>query len=171
VEIIPAYGKTNPSQSELLTATRYGRHWRTAGDDWLCPACERSAHEITRWHKTQNWGRSIVEHHDHLRPGGVPRFENVIICEDCNKVDAQIKQTLRRSTIRKLFVLSADELLRRRAALALDISLSPAEIREVVVARPHHRHVIRLDRAYPIVRRLAEAFYAAQNGCKVRSHG
>ena len=46
-----------------------------------------------------------------------------------------------------------------------------AEIREVVVARPHQRHVIRLERAYPIVRRITNAFYASENGCKVPAHG
>jgi rubredoxin len=163
VENIAAYGKTNPTQAELETAIAYGRHWAVIGDNWNCPGCERTAQEITRWHKGQNWGRSVVKHHDHLQPGGVPRFANVIVCEDCNKVDATIKHTLRRSTIRKLLTLTADELLRRCDALRLDFSLSPAEIHEVVIARPHQRHVIRLDRAYPIVRRIAETFYAGPN--------
>jgi hypothetical protein len=167
VEIIPAYGKINPTEAELLTATAYGVHWRSVGDDWNCPACRRTAHEITRWHKAQNWGRSIVEHHDHLRPGGVPRFENVIVCEDCNNVDAKIKQELRRSTKRKLFILTTDELLRRRAAVALDFSLSAAEIGEVVIARPHQQHLICWRKAYPIVRRIMEDFYAQQNGSKI----
>jgi hypothetical protein len=48
------------------------------------------------------------------------------------------------------------------AALVLDFSLSAPEIGEVVVARPHQRHVVRLAVAYPIVRRVAEGFYAAQ---------
>ena len=97
-----------------------------------------------------------------MKPGGVPRFENTVICEDCNHVDAKIKRELKRSTIRKLFTLTDEELLRRRAALVLDFSLSAAEIGAVVIARPHQRHVIRLAAAYPIVRGISEAFYAQQ---------
>jgi predicted Fe-S protein YdhL (DUF1289 family) len=161
-EIIPAYGKTDPTLEDLLSATPYGRHWNAVGDDWLCPACNRSPHDITRWHKSQNWGRSVVMHHDHLRPGGKPRFKSVILCEDCNYVDADIKRELLRSTRRTLVRLTADELLRRHAALRVDFSLSAPEIAEVVIARPHQRHIVRMERAFPIVRRITQAFYAAR---------
>jgi len=56
--------------------------------------------------------------------------------------------------------LTADELLRRLAAVALDFSLSTAEISEVIIPRPHQRHSIRWGRAYPIVREITEGFYA-----------
>jgi hypothetical protein len=36
--------------------------------------------------------------------------------------------------------------------------LSVAEIHEVVIPRPHQRHLIRWGRAYPIVRGITEGF-------------
>src|SRR6202040_2309986 len=100
------------------------------------------------WHSTQNWGRTIVLHHDHLQPDGKPRFADVLICEDCNSVDRKLKTVLRRSLVKEGVRLSPDAATRRRVASSLNFSLSAAEIRGIISPSPHRRHVIHFDRAF-----------------------
>jgi hypothetical protein len=146
VWLIPAYGKWNPTAHELLKARNMtSRHCQKVGDRWNCPGCRRSYFDITRWHFTeQTWGRTIVIHHDHVQP---PRFANIFICEDCNKVDIKIKGVLRQALQLRDGNVDANNPI-------LQFSLSAAEISRVVVPRPHREHAIRYGRALAIVERV-----------------
>jgi hypothetical protein len=134
------YEFTNPTPTDLLSAKNYS-HKKVKNfnlSNWRCPACNRSVAEITRWHSTGNWGYFIVEHHDH---SSSPRFENVFICDDCNKVDAKIK------------------IKGRKILMRHDWSFSLEEIRRVIVKRPHQRHIIDvkagIEIALKIINRVA----------------
>lgn len=71
-----------------------------------------------------------------------PRFEDTLICEDCNKVDSSLKILWRKAA--------------RRAGREAgpDWSLAPAEIALIVTATPHGRHLIDTTKGLALVAQL-----------------
>lgn len=126
------------------TGLHYHRLWRLVGENWICPACKRTKFEIMRWSKRfpgrpnafMDWVAPLHEHHDHSVPllGSGARFENTIICDQCNSCDGSAKRMLK---LPKYF------------------SFSPQEINRFVVAIPHGKHQINLELAKLIYDELA----------------
>ena len=69
--------------------------WEGVNDDWRCPACERKKGEILR--KVDGvWKGGLHLHHDHSvddpdRYTDKVKFEEVLICDQCNHADGLIK--------------------------------------------------------------------------------
>lgn len=116
--------------------------WLRVGSDWVCPCCHRNKFQILRWTKRNpgkpsqfyDWMATLHEHHDHSvgwnykRPA---RFQNKIICGQCN---------------------SADGVAKRQLKLPTDFSFSPQEISRFVIAIPHGRHKIDKELAAEVYR-------------------
>lgn len=78
--------------------------WMSLPEDWTCPGCGRTKRELMRWGTGilyddgeemlfDGWRTGIVRHHDHGNP---PRWAGeVLICVDCNVVDATAKRILK----------------------------------------------------------------------------
>lgn len=85
---------------------------------WRCPCCNRTPQELIRWSTIQHgkfgmgWTISLVLHHCH----GPGRFEETVICGDCN---------------------SADSAAKRKLGLPGNFSFSPREIAQFVKCAPH----------------------------------
>lgn len=107
--------------------------WRGLGEEWKCPACGRTKFELLRWtrHVTYGdrsagkyeigWFAALHTHHDHSPFGTPARFNEVVICDQCNLVDGRVK---------------------RHLGLPADWSYSPDEIRRFITAAPHGNHVV-----------------------------
>jgi hypothetical protein len=125
---IPKYSKL-PTTSDLIAFT--GMHCanlyqQAVADGWRCPSCWRSAQELVRW--TEITGPSwrarygdefgmgftvtMARHHCH----GLGRFQETLICGDCN---------------------SADGAAKRKHGLPTNWSFSPEEIARFVSVAPH----------------------------------
>ena len=120
-----------PTGEMIDAARRTGRGLlRRLPEGWSCPCCDRDLRQIVRWSPRQrNWFAAVVSHHDHQFNR---RFPRTVICQDCNDVDANVKNAF-------------PELVRR------GWSFSPAEIRQVISAAPHQKH----DVDFPRARQLA----------------
>ena len=129
--------------------------WASHDDEWQCPGCGRTKFQCLRWTKrnykhcrkyrgktvdgkidgkTHFWDWLVIlhRHHDHSVPlleKGVPRFEQTVICSQCNVADGAAK---------------------RKLGLPKDFSFSPSEIRQFVKTAPHGKHVIDIDAARQI---------------------
>lgn len=96
----------------------YDRNWRETDADWACPCCLRPKEMLLKPKKmTEQLVASLASHHDHFkdvmknfRRNEIPpsrvyeivtflnslrRFDRVVICQDCNLVDAVAKTTHR----------------------------------------------------------------------------
>ena len=113
------------------------RLWAETGSNWICPACNRNKYQILRWttrfpnspNKFQDWHAGLHKHHDHSVPyfsTQTPRFEQTIICDQCNSSDGAVK---------------------RKLSLPKDFSFSPFEIMCFVEPTPHGKHVINHEAA------------------------
>lgn len=140
--------------------------WAATNPDWCCPACSRGKPDIVRTEGGALWGH-IVAHHDHFRDGleelmcersrlrgkvpadaaardfvsrfekGLARFNDVLICGDCNNADAAAK---------KIVVAPAH------------FSFSPAEIRQVCDVAPNRPHRVDPDRTREVYARAVRPF-------------
>jgi RepB DNA-primase from phage plasmid len=124
--------------------------WQQISDDWHCPGCDRSKFELLHWAQKNRpkrrdpaklqltpfmgWQATLNEHHDHGQP---PRFEPVIVCDQCNAVDAQVKARFR--------------------DMARDFSFAAEEIRRIVTPRPHQSHLVDYGAARQIYREARRA--------------
>ena len=133
-----------PSESDFTSFD--GAHgfdtWGRIPRDWLCPACKRSKFEILRWTRRRfrrsvgrcepymGWLAVLHLHHDH---GFLPRFEETLICDQCNMADASAKRQLR---------------------LRPHFSFAPSEISRFITASPHGPHRIDYDEASTIFQYL-----------------
>jgi hypothetical protein len=108
---------------------RYWAQWMAVDDYWRCPACRRTKRQILRRDsRNGKWHGEIVMHHDHgTESGRTARFQPVLICQQCNQVDAACKFD------------------------RPDFSLSPEEIHRVILARPHCAHLINATLAHLIM--------------------
>lgn len=97
--------------------------WAFTPQSWRCPVCQRSKPEIAKLNESNIVIAHIIQHHDHVREyisdwkkqlrlhGKVeaiddtayfrsavkhiaPRFEETLICEDCNNADADAKRII-----------------------------------------------------------------------------
>lgn len=113
------------------------RLWFEVGEHWICQSCRRSKFQILRWttrlpnspHRFEDWMAGLHKHHDHsveLYGQEVPRFEQTIICDQCN---------------------SADGTAKRKLKLPVNFSFSPHEISSFVIASPHGKHQINYQAA------------------------
>jgi len=119
--------------------------------DWQCPACRRNKYQIMRWTLLypnspapyEGWAAGYHKYHDHGAESGVaPRFEQAILCEQCNSADASAK---------------------RKLNLPKQFSFSPKEIAQFVAATPHGWHLLDYDRASQIYAAVQEAARAPTN--------
>lgn len=77
----------------------------------------------------KDWMAGLHRHHDHAQGDvdvGRGRFQQTVICDQCNAADGQAK---------------------RHLDLPARFSFSPSEIREFVTATPHGKHQIDLNKA------------------------
>lgn len=118
-----------PTQEEILAfnGAHCNRLYASIGPDWRCPVCHRTKYELLRWtmlypnspRRHMGWAGGLHKHHDHgPRPA---RFEETLLCEQCNNADTAAKRELR---------------------LPNDFSFSPQEINCFVSATPHGWHLI-----------------------------
>jgi hypothetical protein len=126
--------------------------WVSVGDNWRCPACDRSKFEVLRWTKRfprspspfEGWMAPLHDHHDHGQGmffADYARFPRTVICDQCNSADGQAK---------------------RRCGLPADFSFAPWEIKQFVAAVPHSPHKIDLEQA----RTIYDALYPAPRAAK-----
>ena len=117
--------------------------WARVGPDWICPCCKRTKYQLMRWTKRapntpqqyMDWLAVLHTHHDHSVPlfeRRPRRFDETVICDQCNVADGQAK---------------------RKLGLGDDFSFSPYEIAQFITATPHGRH--KYD--FAVARRLYEA--------------
>ncbi len=106
--------------------------WAACNDDWHCLSCKRSKFEIMRWitrYADENgkctpykgWGGFLHTHHDH---GSYKRFQDTVICDQCNSLDGRAKK-----------ILGIDE----------DFSFSPLEIAAFARSQPHGQHKLKIE--------------------------
>lgn len=114
---------------------------------WRCPCCMRDKGEIARLDKNNNLLCSIHNHHDHFDGRvmdnirelqdedalafdacrrGLVRFQNVLICNDCNVAEPYAKN-----------LSSAPE----------DFSFTPFEIATFIIVKPNEPHEVDPGRA------------------------
>lgn len=141
--------------------------WAMTPQDWHCPACGRHKRELARLNAKGELMCRLVDHHDHMRDLLVERFEeismsmsnvvadqlaerfaqrsasvvacydNTVICDDCNAVDAKAKK-----------IVGAHK----------RFSFSPSEIRQFVVARSNQPHGVNERIAHSIWEAAKEIF-------------
>lgn len=120
--------------------------WARVGPDWVCPCCKRTKYQLMCWTKRapntpqafMDWIAVLHTHHDHsveFWERRAPRFEEAVICHQCNVADGQAK---------------------RKLQLPKNFSFSPEEIAMFVSATPHAPH--KYDLA--IAKRLYESTLA-----------
>lgn len=122
-----------PTEADIDGATNLSAKSFPVDPSWRCPACGRSQRECVYSGRKGDWRFQVVMHHDHSGR----RFEPVAICDDCNQVDARIKNYIRR---------------RRIDLGSKDWSLTVDEIRMVTKPAPHKEPEIDFDSAINIVR-------------------
>ena len=132
---------------QKYTGAHCHRLWAEVGDHWICPGCRRNKFQILRWttrfpnspSKFQDWHAGLHKHHDHSVPfmsQKKPRFEQTIICDQCNSSDGAAK---------------------RKLSLPKDFSFSPFEIMCFVEPKPHGRHVINHEAARQLFQSIANS--------------
>jgi hypothetical protein len=125
----------------------HGPHiWTEVGEHWMCPSCCRSKFQILRWttrfprspKKFSDWMAVLHRHHDHSVDAWreAPRFEQTIICDQCNAADGTAKREL---------------------DLPEKFSFSPLEISRFVVSFPHDKHKINLQAAKSIYEAVSQS--------------
>lgn len=137
-----------PSQSDYETYIQ-SHPFKNVPLDWVCPGCGRTLFEVMHWalrwidHKYpyEWWIINLHRHHDHSAGyedrlygwidgygfnGG--RFQDTIVCDHCNAVDAQVK--------------------RRYTQIPQWFSFSPQEIRKIVFSSAHRSHRINYGMAW-----------------------
>lgn len=101
---------------------------KAVASNWRCPGCGRTAQQLIRWSEIRGpswrerfgdeygmgWTISITRHHCHTERK--VRFQDTIICGDCNSADGAVK---------------------RKLGLPASWSFSPAEIAQFVAVSPH----------------------------------
>lgn len=128
-----------PEEFAAFTGAHCRNIYRSLPAGWRCPGCSRSKFEVLRWtmlyphlpSRHEGWAGGFHNHHDHCPEhlGGSARFERVVICEQCNSADGQVKRKLK---------------------LPAWFSFSPEEIGAFVRSVPHGFHVIDYERAREI---------------------
>lgn len=152
--------KTRNLNLRVPTAEEYlafdGAHcrgiYRALLEDWACPGCGRSKFQILRWTllfpklpgRHEGWAGGYHSHHDHGADGLLgsppkalrvpPRFERIVICEQCNTADGTAKKKL---------------------GLPPQFSFSPSEIRTFVRSTAHGFHDVDYEMAHRIYRQLS----------------
>lgn len=118
--------------------------WEGVNDDWKCPACERKKNEILR--KVDGvWKGGLHKHHDHSvddpdRYTDKVKFEEVLICDQCNHADGLIKS-------------------KYPGIIPDDFSFEPKHIREFVRSRPNRPHNINFIKALELYFSLIDMSY------------
>jgi hypothetical protein len=127
-------------------------NWLITPADWICPACKRSKLHLAKINKQGVLQGNIHNHHDHIdgflklererlnkeklttTPSNKEsyfyskiklffnRFDETLICQDCNNADSAAKSNLERT--------------------CPHFSFSPAEIRLFITPRPNKEHQI-----------------------------
>lgn len=130
-------------------------NWVLVSQDWICPGCGRGKLEMSRLDQDRRILAKIVEHHDHMIEApydlfqagfagdrqssaydiGVRAswrigkqllsFDDTLVCEDCNNVDARAAQKL---------------------GAPKKFSFSPAQIRRFIQPLAHQWHRIDLEK-------------------------
>ena len=106
--------------------------WDSVTDDWQCPACNRLKQEILR--KIDGvWKGGLHMHHDHSvddpdRDTDKVKFEEVLICDQCNHADGLVKK-------------------KYPGVIPDTFSFEPKHINEFVVSKPNKSHKINFMKA------------------------
>lgn len=103
---IPKYSRLpTPSELAAFDGMHCSRLYKKAmSENWRCPSCNRTAPELVRWTKISgpSWAArygdchgmgftvTMSNHHCH----GIGRFEQTLICGDCNSADGAAKRKL-----------------------------------------------------------------------------
>ncbi len=119
------------------------RLWEKTDDYWRCPGCNRTKFELLRWTRKiwpegnipygtphMGWKAGLHLHHDHNTP---PRFREILVCTQCNGVDAAVKNYF-------------------KGQIHSEFSFSPDEILQLVKAKAHDGHSIDFELAFRIYR-------------------
>jgi len=139
---------TAPTINQALIAiAKSKRSKKLLVNKWCCPCCGRSCYQIVRQNKSKpgSWIFEAIMHHDHseLALSQPPRFQKIIICGDCNKIDGIVKC--------------------ENYQLRYDFwSFSIDEIRSVITAKPHSMHKINMPKAVKIAADLIHEVCRAQ---------
>ena len=118
--------------------------WAGVDDDWRCPACDRSKHQILRTVDGVKKG-GLHRHHDHSvddpdRYTDKVKFEEVLICDQCNHADGHIKS-------------------KYPGIIPDTFSFEPKHIKQFVKARPNRPHNINFIKALEIYFSLIDISY------------
>jgi hypothetical protein len=81
----------------------------------------------------KDWIAVLHRHHDHAKTSTTRRFNETVICDQCNVVDGAVKKKL------KIYGY---------------FSFSPSEIKQFIKATPHGRHRIDYVKAREIYERV-----------------
>ena len=106
--------------------------WDSVTDDWKCPACNRLKQEILR--KIDGvWKGGLHNHHDHSvddpdRYTDKVKFEEVLICDQCNHADGLIKK-------------------KYPGVIPDTFSFEPKHINKFIVSKPNRSHNINFMKA------------------------
>ena len=118
--------------------------WNHIPESWRCPGCGRSKYQVMRWTNRfvkngvrckpyKDWIAVLHRHHDHAKTSTTRRFNETVICDQCNVVDGAVKKKL------KIYGY---------------FSFSPSEIKQFIKATPHGRHRIDYVKAREIYERV-----------------
>jgi predicted Fe-S protein YdhL (DUF1289 family) len=148
-----------PSQEDFNNFNGRSCHklWNQLEINWKCPGCNRTKFELMRWtevtdlqykgstkKKSKGWSANLHRHHDHSQNKcvdyGEGRFNETIICCDCNSADSAAKKKLH---------------------LPEYFSFSPAEINQFIKPIAHGKHEINYDIAKNIFMKL----HGQSNAC------
>lgn len=149
------------------TGVDMDRLWAFTPPAWICPACQRPKSQIARRNKNGDLMCRLVEHHDHMKDhllrefekisAGLERvlaneaaekfakrsapmvsaYDNTVICNDCNNVDAVAKGLI---------------------GAHPSFSFSPSEILAFVIASPNAEHSVNQEIAARIWNENRETF-------------
>ena len=120
--------------------------WNQLNESWICPSCKRTKFQILRWSKryTNKSNNGVYlssymgfiaplhKHHDHSEH---KRFNEIIICDQCNSADGIAKKYLK---------------------IQSQFSFSPREISQFIIATPHNKHKIIFEKAKLIYQNIKE---------------
>ena len=118
--------------------------WESVPEDWKCPACKRLKQEILR--KVDGiWKGGLHKHHDHSvddpdRYTDKVKFEEVLICDQCNHADGLIKSKF-------------------PGIIPANFSFEPKHIKEFVKSRPNRPHNINFVKALELYFSLVDMSY------------
>ena len=118
-------------EAQIKAIMKHSMGMNCLQSNWECPICKRSTLHTVRLTKKYTWVFELNLHHDHAAKfcNTEPRFADILICGDCNRVDARVKASYK--------CISSD-----------CWSFSPDEIAKVITVVNNRYHRINFDLAF-----------------------